>query len=71
MRYLELLPVIHYEIYYYYNLKDKNKDLNRAAILEIAKKHSEDMIPESEQEFINKVVKDYAIFLDPDQLQIE
>jgi len=71
MRYLELLPIIHYEVYQYYNLKDKNKDLNRDALLQIAKRHAEDMVPETEQEFINKVVKDYAPFLDPDQLEVE
>lgn len=72
MRYLELLPIIHYTIYEKFDLENKQKDLNREALEKLCEKHSPMIISINDMAFINKVVEDYGeTVLDADQYKAQ
>ncbi len=72
-RYEELLPIIHFMMYDKYNLEDKNKDLDRIKLKQIAMENKQLLVERSDNEniFINKVLEEYGTkVLDPAEYKI-
>ncbi len=74
MRHIQLLPIIHVMIYDHYNLENKDLDLDRDKLMELAEKHkhmltnfNENGFSPNEGKYINAMVEAYGEFLDPDQ----
>ena len=61
-RYEELLPIVHFMMYDKYNLEDKNKDLDRIKLKQIAMENKQLLVEHSDNEgiFINKVLEEYG-----------
>ncbi len=69
----ELLPIIHFMMYDKYNLEDKNKDLDRIKLKQIAMENKQLLVERSDNEniFINKVLEEYGTkVLDPAEYKI-
>ena len=72
-RYEELLPIVHFMMYDKYNLEDKNKDLDRIKLKQIAMENKQLLVEHSDNEniFINKVLEEYGTkVLDPTEYKI-
>tara|TARA_B100000287_G_scaffold418259_1_gene454972 strand:- start:967 stop:1218 length:252 start_codon:yes stop_codon:yes gene_type:complete len=72
-RYEELLPIVHFMMYDKYNLEDKNKDLDRIKLKQIAMENKQLLVEHSDNEniFINKVLEEYGTkVLDPAEYKI-
>ena len=60
-RWQELLPIIHFKIYDVYELEDKNRDLDRAALQGIVEGNKSLLVnTDNEQIFIDRCIKDYG-----------
>ena len=60
-RWQELLPIIHFKIYDVYELEDKNRDLDRAALQGIVEGNKSLLVnTDNQQIFIDRSIKDYG-----------
>ena len=72
-RYDELLPIVHFMMYDKYNLENKDKDLDRVKLRQIAMENKQLLVEHSDNEgiFINKVLEEYGTkVLDPTEYKI-